>query len=280
MAELDKLIESVDKTIAALSLTLPATDVIISLFVQIVAGFEKLEQDAERLAEEEGIDKVEIKEMIKKQKDAYVEHMKTAGKPAIEAKKAEVIAMMAQLKAEVIEIPKSLVKAVADAAMPTMIAPGAPNPASSALRLYLSLVKIKASILIVLIVTSKILHLLRELGLGGLSGVATIKALIAPILALKKKIDDDLDAADCAECEKAKPEDYKVKDPDGVEINGLQIQAYTLQWSQVNAAFPLSKSAKRKIKRKVRRADDDSDDATWGDVILGYSAFYDKAIGG
>lgn len=279
MAELDKLIKSVDKTIEVLSLTIPSTDVIISLFVQIVAGFEKLEQDAERLAEEEGIDKVEIKEMIKKQKDAYVEHMKTAGKAVIEAKKAELRGMMAQLKAEVTEIPKSLIKAVADAAMPTMIAPGAPNPASSALRLYLSLVKIRASILLVLILTSKILHLLRELGLGGQSGVATIKALIAPILALKKKIDDEIDAADCAECEKAKPEDYKVKDPNGVEINGLQIQERALSYFYAGEGyFPLSATAKRKIKEIMKIGWDN--DELWGDIILGYSTFYDKAISG
>lgn len=277
MEELDKLIETVDKTIEALSIAVPAADAIIALFVGIVAGFEEIEKQAKQLAEENQIPEEDIKTMIKKQKDAYIEQMKTAGKAFIDSKRAELIAMLAQLKAEVTEIPKSLVKAIADAAMPTMIAPGAPNPASSALRLYLSLVAIKASILLVLVLASKILHLIKDLGLGGLSGVETIKALIAPILALKKEIEDKLEAADCAECEAAKPEDYKVKDPDGNEINGLQIQSKTLSWIGI-ASWPLKKSDKRAIKKKVKNADDESDDPTWGDIIMGYSGFYEKAI--
>jgi hypothetical protein len=277
MEELDKLIESVDKTIEALSLPIPGADVIIGLFVGIVAGFDEIEKKARELAEEFQLPEEDIKTMIKKQKDAYIEQMKTAGKAFIDAKRAELVAMLSQLKAEVTEIPKSLAKAIADAAMPTMISPGAPNPASSALRLYLSLVAIKAAILMVLVLTSRILHLVKDLGLGGLSGVATIKALIEPILALKKEIEDKLDAADCAECEAATPADYKVKDPDGKEITGLDIQAKLRSWLDIQT-FPLSKSSKRKVKKTVKNASDDSDDPIWGDIVLGYSDFYDKAI--
>lgn len=277
MEELDKLIEVVDKAIDALSISVPSADAIISLFVAIVAGFEEIEKEAKRIAEENQIPEEDVKTMIKKQKDAYIEQMKTAGKAFIDAKRAELVAMLAQLKAEVTEIPKSLAKAIADAAMPTMIAPGAPNPASSALRLYLSLVKIKASILLVLVLASKILHLIKDMGLGGISGVATIKALIEPIFAIKKKIEDELEAADCAECEAAKPEDYKVKDPDGNDINGLQIQSKTKDWIGIGS-WPLKKSDKRAIKKKIKNADDESDDPVWGDIIMGYSGFYEKAI--
>jgi hypothetical protein len=117
----------------------------------------------------------------------------------------------------------------------------------------------------------------KDLGLGGLSGVATIKALIDPILALKKEIEGKLDATDAAECEGATAADYKVKDPDGKEITGLDIQAKLKSWLDIQT-FPLSKSSKRKIKKKVKNADDESDDPIWGDIVLGYSDFYDKAI--
>jgi hypothetical protein len=277
MEELDKLICAVDETIEVLSISVPSADAIIALFVSIVAGFEAIEKQARQLAEENQIPEEDVKEIIKKQKDAYIEQMKTAGKAFIDAKRAELIAMLSQLKAEAIEIPKSIAKSIADAAMPTMIAPGAPNPASSALRLYLSLVKIKASILLVLVLASKILHLIKELGLGGSSGVAIIKGFVDKILALKKEIEAKLDAADAAECEGAKPEDYKVKDPDGVEINGPQIQTKTFEFIGVGS-WPLSKTAKRAVKKKIKNAEDDSDDATWGDIIMGYSGFYEKAI--
>jgi len=278
MEELDKLICVVDETIEALSISVPSADAIISLFVAIVAGFEEIEKESKRIAEENEIPEEDVKVMIKKQKDAYIEQMKKSGKAFIDSKRAELIAMLSQLKAEVTEIPKSLVKAVADAAMPTMIAPGAPNPASSALRLYLSLVKIKAAILLVLVLTSKILHLVKEMGLGGMSGIATIKALVDPIFAIKEKIEGELESADLAECEGAKPEDYKVKDPDGVEINGLQIQTKTIQFIGAIGTYPLSKASKRAVKRKIKNADDESDDPTWGDIIMGYSGFYEKAI--
>lgn len=118
---------------------------------------------------------------------------------------------------------------------------------------------------------------MQEMGLGGQSGVAAVKALIEPIFAIKKKIEDELEAADCAECEAAKPEDYKVKDPDGKEINGLQIQSKTKDWIGI-ASWPLKKSDKRAIKKKIKNADDESDDPVWGDIIMGYSGFYEKAI--
>jgi hypothetical protein len=277
MEELKKVACEIDTIIDKINGAFPSEEIVISLFVAVVAGFEELEKKADKIAEENDISKDEVKKTIKEQKDAFIQSMKTSGKQFIKSKRDELKAMVAQMKSEAAEIPKSLVKAVADAAMPTMISPGAPNPASSALRLYLSLVAIRAMVLSVLMLTSKILNLILELGLGSTPFATMITSVTKPILDLKKKLDDEMNKADKAECEGSKPEDYKVKDPDGKEITGLDIQAKLKSWLDIQT-FPLSKSSKRKIKKKVKNADDESDDPIWGDIVLGYSDFYDKAI--
>lgn len=277
MEELEKIACEIDKIIDAMTGAFPGEEMVIALFVAVVAGFEQLEKQAEKIAETEGISKEEVKQTIKEQKDAFIKSMKESGKQFIKSKRDELKAMVAQMKSEATEIPKSIIKAVADAAMPTMIAPGAPNPASSALRLYLSLMAIKRLVLSVLMLTSKILNLILELGLGSTPFAGMVTAVVKPIMDLKKKLDDELSKADKAECEKATPKDYTTKDPDGKEITGLEVQAKAKIWLDIQT-WPLSKSNKRKVKKKIKNAEDDTDDAAWGDIIIGFSDFYDKAV--
>jgi len=277
MEELEKIACEIDKIIDKINGAFPSEELVVSLFVAAVAGFSEIEKQTKKLSEENDIPEGEIKIEIKKQKDAYIKAMKSSGKQFIKSKRDELKTMVAQMKSEAAEIPKSLIKAVADAAMPTMISPGAPNPASSALRLYLSLVAIRAMVLSVLMLTSKILNLIAELGLGSTPFAKMITSVTKPILDLKKKLDDEMNKADKAECEGSKPEDYKVKDPEGKEINGLDVQAKLKTWMDIDT-WPLTKYSKRKIKKKVKNAADDSDDPIWGDIVLGYSDFYDKAI--
>ena len=279
MEELEKIACEIDKIIDAMTGAFPSEEMVIVLFVAVVAGFEQLEKEAEKIAETEGISKEEVKKTIKEQKDAFIKSMKGAGKQFIKSKRDELKAMVAQMKSEATEIPKSIIKAVADAAMPTMIAPGAPNPASSALRLYLSLMVVKRLVLSVLMLTSKILNLILELGLGSTPFAGMVTAVVKPIMDLKKKLDDELSKADKAECEKATPKDYKVKNPEGKEITGLDVQAKLISWMDIDE-FPLSRYNKRKLKKKAKNAADDSDDPIWVDIALGYSDFYDKAIAG
>lgn len=277
MEELEKIACEIDKIIEALSGTFPAQDTIILLFVAGVAGFEELEKRRKEIAEEEGISQEDVDEIIEEQKQAFIKSLNESGKTYIKSKTDELKSMIAQMKSEAAEIPKSIAKATADALLPTMIAPGAPNPASSALRLYLNLVAIKAIVLSVLILTSRILNLLIELGLDKTPLANMVSSVVKPIMSLKKGLDDELTKADNDECEKAKPEDYKVKDPDGNDITGLDIQSKTALWANINK-WPLKKKDKRFIKRKAKRADDESDDPIWADIILSYSDFYDKAI--
>ena len=279
MEELEKIACEIDKIIDTMTGAFPSEEMVIALFVAVVAGFEQLEKEAEKIAETEGVSKEEVKKTIKEQKDAFIKSMKGAGKQYIKSKRDELKAMVAQMKSEATEIPKSIIKAVADAAMPTMITLGAPNPASSALRLYLSLMAIKRLVLSVLTLTSKILNLILELGLGSTPFAGMVTAVVKPIMDLKKKLDDELNKADKAECEKATPKDYKVKDPEGKEITGLEVQAKLKSWMNINT-WPLTKYSKRKLKKKAKNAADDSDDPIWVDIALGYSDFYDKAIAG
>ena len=278
MSELEELACEIDKILDTMTGAFPATEMIVTLFVATVAGFEQMEKDAEKFAEENDLSKEEVKKSIQEQKEAFKKSMETTGKQYIQTKKTELKTMLAQLKRDAVEIPKTLIKAVADAAMPTMIAPGAPNPASSALRLFINLSMIIGLIIGCLMLTSKILNLLLELGLDKTPLAAAVAAITAPLMLLQSKTQEEMDKADLAECEKAKPEDYKVKDPDGTEIDGKDIEAKTRTWLEIYE-WPLSKSSKRTVKRKIKNAADDSDDATWGDIIMGYSQFYDKAIG-
>lgn len=279
MEELEELACSIDKIIDTMTGAFPSEEMIISLFVGSVVGFEALEKQAKQLADENQISAEDINKLIKEQKEAYIKSMSGSGKQFIKSKRDELKGMVAQMKSEAQEIPKSIIKAVADSIMPTMISTGVPNPASSALRLYISLVAIKSLVLSVLLLTSKILNLILELGLGSTPFAGLIAAITKPIMEIKKKLDVELRKADDAECEKAKPEDYKVKDPDGNDIDGLKIQAVALTKDNLNITqWPLSKSKKRAVKRYIKNAADDSDDSIWGDIFMGFNDFYIKAI--
>lgn len=277
MSELEKIACEIDKIIDKMTGAFPSEEMVTTLFVAVVAGFNEFEKNAKKIAEENDIPEEDVKKTIKEQKDAFLESMKTTGKQFIKSKRDELKAMVAQMKEEATEIPKSLIKAASEAIMPTMISPGAPNPASTALRLYLSLVAIKRMVLSVLTLTSRILNLIIELGLNETPFAKIVTGVTKPILDLKKKIDDELSKSDKAECEKATPKDYTVKDPDGKEITGLDVQAKAKSWLDIQT-WPLSKSNKRKVKKRIKNAEDDTDDAVWGDIIMGFSDFYDKAV--
>jgi hypothetical protein len=154
------------------TLLIYAYEDIVMLYIDKVLGFEKVleeyykqykELTGQNLTPEE---KELLKEDLKNQKDALIkEYTEGLSKKELKKKFDELKANAFRLKKELMSIPKEFTKSLSEALMPNVIGPVGPNPFSTALKIYITISKIKRAIDSVFITLKLFMTTAEDLGI-------------------------------------------------------------------------------------------------------------------
>ena len=266
-------------------------DQIIELYVDNVGGFKELKEKAEKIAEEHGdvVTKEEVNEMIAEERKKAVEELKKEGgqvKKEFENKVNELKAGVAEIKNVAVELGKELGKSIADAVVPTSLGPVAPNPISSAIRLYINVSRIKRTVDGVLMVTSKTLGMITELGLDETPLASSITAIAQPLVSIKEQAGSKGSKAD-AVGEDPNPaagyeimkKDYVIDNPGNSawpKIDGIKIEQETK--SKFGDSFPLNGGSKLKFNNIINKGNHSQQDKNWATAILKYNDWHVQNI--
>jgi len=271
------------------SLVLPYEE-IVELYVDNVAGFKKIKEDAEKIIEENGdvVTKEELDEIIEEERKKKVEELKDLKNQAAKELKNKVDglkASVAEIKNTAADIGKELVKSTADAVVPTSLGPVAPNPISSALRLYINVSRIKRTVDNVLMVVSRALGLIVELGIEETPLAESLTSLAQPLIGIKNQAASKGSKAD-AVGENPDPaagyeiikKDYTDSYPNqsSQKINGIEIEKEVK--AKFGNGFPLNDKDKKKfyLMESIKKVSES--DKAWAKVILKYNDWYKQNI--
>lgn len=140
---------------------------IVDIYINNKLKFDELGQeylDKATLTEEE---KKEVKDNIKKEKEALKEYFTNGpGKEELKKKFDELKATSFELKKTVSAVPKEFAKMIAEAAMPNVIGPVGPNPFSGVLKVYNGLARIKKVIDSIFISLQAFINVAESLGVA------------------------------------------------------------------------------------------------------------------
>lgn len=265
-------------------------DQIVELYVDNVGGFKKIKEDAEKIAEENSdvVTKEEVNELIAEEREKAVEQLKDPASQVgkeFENKVNGLKAAVAEVKNTAAELGKELGKSIAEAIIPTSLGPVAPNPISSAIRLYINVTRIKRTVDSVLMVTSKTLGLIGELGLEETPLAGSISAIAQPLISIKNQASSKSNNAD-AVGENPDPaagyeiikKDYTDNYPNqsSQKINGIEIEKEVK--SRYNSNFPLKYKFKIYFNEILDKNKYTEADKAWARAILKYNDWHMQNI--
>jgi hypothetical protein len=274
---------AIDKYFGASALIF-SFEMIVDIYIEKVLMFEALLQQYIKKAEEAGA-KVEeikqIKENFKKEKDALVEYyLHGPGKEELKKKFNELKFTIHQLKTTITSIPKDFAKMVAEATMPNVLGPVAPNPFSTVLKIYNGIVTIKRTLDAIFIALQTFISVAESLGVSKTKPFEEFMGVIAtPLRALeglfgKVKEKEESLSADLemqGKIDEAK-KGWSYPHANGKLMNAEQVEELARDDRFKMYQFPLTggnrKDLKNFIKKdgtdwKARRADD-------AEIILKY----------
>lgn len=220
----------------------------------------------------------EQKEIVEEQKKlAKANITKGPGSFEFKNKIATLKATVSEINDTVKDMAKELATSIADSLMPTMIAPGAPNPLSSALRLLINTMRIKRSIDTILRLTSRLLGIALELGIADHPAIEKIANLVKPMLELKAKAEEETEKASSNADKPVDKTTYKAKSPStGADITGPQIEkeAQDERFKDKNVDiynWPLTDEGLRRLEKMKKKDKGDNKFAQWADTFKAYN---------
>jgi hypothetical protein len=273
-----ELLNSTIKTYLNAPSMVPDYEDIIDPYMDNAMGFKQVEADAEKMAEDNpDIDKEQVKKLIADEKAKYKEQMKGgAVEKEIQKKLDELKGHFAEVKQSSTDVGKEVAKATTDAAIPTMITPGAPNPMHSAIVLIIMSLSVKKAIDSCLRSSSKAINIIDELGLSQTPMAANLAALMAPLIAIKAKAaqveaENEAASADCPPSSEGEVDpSYTYTLSTGEVVNAEQI----VDWADEQAlTVPVEDGSEGAQVLSVLLASSNYEVKAWANAVKEYSTY-------
>lgn len=252
----------------AISSMIPSYEDVVEIYLDNKMGFKDLEEKIKETNPDEDPDV--IKEKVKEERKNMVEYYTNGpGREDLEKKYNDLKVAVSDSLKSIGQLPKDIAKAAAEAAMPPVLGPVAPNPISTVLKIYNHFSRIKKVVDTIAVSTLVLLTAIKVLGL---EKEAFVDKIIVPIKTGLAAIQGQLDK----EQEKADKETqdvgdfYITEDPDGNEVTGNDLELIAMNRYEILSTWPLDKESKKRVE-KMKNSGKTAENVAWGTLFWDYN---------
>lgn len=276
--EIQSSIDVIDAYLASPAIV-PSIEDIVDPYTEVIGGYQDMGEAYvdEIQAKYPDASKEDVKAEIDKQKEEFKKSILTTMKPELQKKLDELKARVAEIKDAAVNTGTEIVKGSADAAMPSMITMGAPNPIHVALKYIALAFAVLKTVNSCLRAINSALHLIEELGLSKSGMAEKLIALINPLLALKAKMEqlkaeNEEMSSKCLEDLNppgAVDPDYTATLPSGQVVTAQEI----VEQADMNALLVPVEDEEGLQVLQVMLSSGNAETAGWAKAIQDYSAY-------